>query len=134
MKKNNLKQWGLLLLVLLFTSNIAYSQFKGKGASNKIYTVKEVLDNASKLDRSDAVVKVKGFIIEQINSDTYKFKDNTGVIQVEIKKKRLPATPFDEKTELILIGEVDNDLFQPVEIEVDEVIIANQLKTEVKKK
>jgi uncharacterized protein YdeI (BOF family) len=34
----------------------------------------------------------------------------------------LPSRPFDDKTELILIGEVDNDLFEPVEIEVKEVL------------
>lgn len=113
------KAW--LFSLLMVVGFVASAQFKGPGVPEKTYTVKEVLDNATRLDRSDAVVKVQGYIVKQINYDTYEFKDTTGTIQVEIDKKRLPNKPFDERTELILIGEVDCDLFRPVEIEVKEV-------------
>jgi uncharacterized protein (TIGR00156 family) len=100
---------------------LSYGQFQGPGVLDKTYSVKEIIDNASRLDRSDALVKVQGYIVKQINADTYEFKDKTGTIKIEIDKKRLPSNPFDDKTELILIGEVDNDIFAPVEIEVKEV-------------
>ena len=87
-----------------------------------MYTVKEIKSSAAKLDRSEELVKVKGFIVKQVNNDTYKFKDSTGDILVEIKKRYLPAKPFDEKTELILIGEVDYDFLEGTEIEVEQVL------------
>lgn len=111
----------LLFVFLVSVSNLSYGQYKGPGGTDKIFSVKEVIDNATRLDRSDALVKVQGYIVKQINDDTYEFKDKTGKVQVEIDRKRLPSRPFDDKTELILIGEVDNDLFEPVEIEVKEV-------------
>lgn len=111
----------MLFSLLMVVGFVASAQFKGPGVPEKTYTVKEVLDNATRLDRSDAVVQVQGYIVKQINYDTYEFRDATGTIQVEIDKKRLPNKPFDETTELILIGEVDSDLFRPVEIEVKEV-------------
>ncbi len=117
-----------LMLVIIFTitGNIAFGQYKGPGSADKtdrIYSVKEIKDDASMLDRSDILVKVKGYIIMQISKDTYEFKDATGTLQVEIDKKKLPARPFDDKTELIIIGEVDYDLLEPVELEAEQVLI-----------
>jgi len=40
---------------------------------------------------------------------------------VEIEKKNLPATPFNEKTELLITGEVDFDLLEGTEVEADKV-------------
>lgn len=111
----------LLFSLLMVVGFVASAQFKGPKVPEKTYTVKEILDNATRLDRSDALVQVQGYIVKQLNYDTYEFRDSTGTIQVEIDKKRLPNKPFDETTELILIGEVDSDLFRPVEIEVKEV-------------
>lgn len=125
MKSLNVLKLLLLFFTLVSASSLSYGQYKGLGVTDKTYTVKEVLDNASRLDRSDALVKVQGFIVNQINADTYEFKDKTGAIKVEIDRKRLPNKPFDDKTELILIGEVDNDIFEPVEIEVKEVLFVD---------
>lgn len=121
MRQITLIKISTLLFILVSISNLSYGQFQGPGVLDKTYSVKEIIDNASRLDRSDALVKVQGYIVKQINADTYEFKDKTGTIKIEIDKKRLPSNPFDDKTELILIGEVDNDIFAPVEIEVKEV-------------
>lgn len=110
-----------LLVMLISITSQSFGQFQGPSPADRTYTVKEIKDNASRLDRSDALVKVQGFITKQIDSETYEFKDNTGTIMVEIDRKDLPESPFDENTELILIGEVDNDLFEPVEIEAKEI-------------
>ena len=128
MKKFNSLKVLLLLLIIASASRSSYGQFQGPGVTDKTYSVKEIIDNASKLDRSDAMVKVQGFIVKQINSDTYEFKDKTGTLKVEIDKKLLPAIPFDDKTELILIGEIDNDLLKPVEMDVKEVHFVNSRK------
>lgn len=112
-----------LLLVLISASSTTYGQFQGPRAPDGVITVKEIIDNASRLDRTDALVKVQGYIVKQLNTDTYLFKDETGTVKVEIDKYRLPHSPFDEKTEIIIIGEVDHDLFEPVEIEAKEVTL-----------
>lgn len=122
MKRINIFRVLLLFSVIILASNLSYGQYKGPGVTDKTYSVKEIIENASRLDRSDVLVKVQGFIVKQINADTYEFEDKTGVIRVEIDRKRLPNRPFDDKTELILIGEVDNDIFKPVEIEIKEVL------------
>lgn len=116
----------MLVIIITITGNISFGQYKGPGSVDKtdrIYSVKEIKDDASKFDRSDILVKVKGYIIMQISNDTYEFKDATGTLQVEIDKKKLPARPFDDKTELIIIGEVDYDLLEPVELEAEQVLI-----------
>ena len=125
MKNLNLLKALLLLFILNSVSNLSYAQFQGPGGADKTYSVKEIIDNPSRLDRSDALVKVQGYIVKQINMDTYEFKDSTGFILVDIDKKIIPTKPFNDKTELILIGEVDHDLLEPVEIEVEEVLFGN---------
>ncbi len=104
--------------VLAFTGQTA-AQYKGPGSIAKEYTVKEITKNASKLDRSDVLVKLEGSIISQINSETYWFQDSTGKIRIELEKDQLPAVPFDEKTKVIITGEVDYDLLEGSEIEVE---------------
>jgi len=113
-----------ILALFILLAGKTYGQYAGPGASDKSYTVKEVLDKASRLDRADVQVKLQGTIISQINNDTYQFKDATGTIRVEIKKKDLPDKPFDENTQLIIIGEVDYDLLEGTEIEVDRIEFA----------
>lgn len=118
--KNLIKALSLFFF-LIFTKSIAYAQFEGPGATDKIYSVKEVIERGSHFDRLDVLVKVQGYIVKQINADMYEFSDKTGKIKIEIDRKRLPKKPFNDKTELLIIGVVDNDLFKPVEIEAKEV-------------
>ncbi len=121
MKNLNLIKVLSLSFFLLFTKSMAYAQFEGPGATDKIYSVKEVIERGSHFDRLDVLVKVQGYIVKQINADMYEFSDKTGKIKIEIDRKRLPKKPFNDKTELLIIGVVDNDLFKPVEIEAKEV-------------
>ena len=89
--------------ILISLNLLSYGQFQGKQVKNKTYTVSEIKKNATMLDRTDAIVKVKGNIIQQLNSETYVFMDKTGIIRAKIEKKVLPKVPFDE-TDLILVG------------------------------
>lgn len=115
----------ILITFGLLSLNV-HAQYTGPGAKVEISTVKEIIDNASKLDKSDKQVKLNGFVIEQINNDTFWFKDQTGKIMVEIEKKQIPTTPFNEKTKVTIIGEVDYDLLEGCEIEVDILITENK--------
>lgn len=115
-----MKQLKIYLAAIAFMviAGTAQAQYKGPGAEGKIFTVEEVNNQASKLDKRDTMVKLKGKIIEQINNENFWFSDETGKIKIEIEKKHMPPVPFDETTEVIIIGEVDNDFLEGVEIEV----------------
>jgi uncharacterized protein (TIGR00156 family) len=116
----------MILMTALFTGifSAGYAQYTGPGSKAGLKTVKEVSDNALKLDRKDTMVKLQGFIVEQMGDDNYWFKDSTGKIRIEIDKKHLPATPFNDETKMTIIGEVDYDLLEGTEIEVKQVEFA----------
>lgn len=126
MKQVIIKKILPLFFVLFAVNTLSYGQYKGPGTPKKTYTVKEVISNASRLDRSDELVKLQGFIVKQVNEDTYIFKDRTGSITVEISRRRLPNVPFDDKTEVMIIGEVDKDVLESAEIEVKEMVVVTK--------
>lgn len=99
------------------------AQYTGPGAHGTKQTIAYVKEHASSLDKSDALVQLSGFIVEKVTKQDYLFADATGKMLVEISKKVLPLTPFDHKTKITLVGEVDYDLFEEVEFEVKEIII-----------
>lgn len=111
----------ILFAVWLWTPGKVFGQYEGPKSVDKFYTVKEIRIGAAQLDRGDALVRVRGFIISQINEETYQFKDATGVIMVEIDPRDLPKRTFNDKTELILVGEVDYDLLDGTEINVEHI-------------
>lgn len=115
----------LPLLVALSMTGLAFGQYSGPKAKNKATTVKAVKDNAVKLDRQDATLQLRGYITQQISAEEFWFTDTTGKIKVEISKRNQPAKPFDDKTELIITGEVDADLFEGTEIEVKTLTFAS---------
>lgn len=105
----------------LLIGSQAVAQYTGPGSAGKLYTCAEIKENASGLDKSDALVQLEGFIIERVSKEDYWFQDDTGRILLEIDEKDLPEKPFDDKTPLIIIGEVDYDVLEEVEVEVEEV-------------
>ena len=113
---------------LLFAATTSQAQFTGKGSQPESVTVKYIQENAYKLDKADALVKVKGFVTEQIKSDLFWFTDGKDRIQIEISKKYMPATPFNETTEVIITGKVDHDLLEETDIEVKEIVFPNNNK------
>ena len=115
----------LILACFLFATAIASAQYQGPKSKDRQYTVKEVRVNAAQLDRIDALVRVRGFIINQLNEESYQFKDMTGLIQVDIDRRILPTRPFSDKTEVILIGEVDYDLLEGTEIIVEQFLFVD---------
>lgn len=113
----------IIVLIFITIPHWAFGQFEGPKSSDRLYTIQEIKATAYKLDRNDDLVKLKGYILRQINYELYEFKDETGSIILEIDQKILPKIPFNEDTKLIVIGEVDLDLFKPVEVEVKELFI-----------
>lgn len=121
MKTKSLFRAFVLMAALVPMSTLSYGQYTGPGSTEKMFTIQEIQGQAAELDRKDVKVKVQGFIVKQIKGDKYEFRDKTGSIRVEIDKDKLPARSFDENTELILIAEVEKDLFQSVKLEVEKL-------------
>ena len=111
----------LVMSGFLLVISQSYGQFQGTGAS--VRTIEEIKENAFRLDWQDALVHVKGFIVRQINYDTYEFRDSTGSIIVELEAEFLPNRPFDDKTEVTLIGEVEHRWIFGTRLWIVQVII-----------
>ena len=122
----NMLQRLLIATLLVVGFGVVHSQYTGPGNQQKIYTVKEIKDNAMKLDRADTFVALRGNIVQQLNNNTYLFRDASGTINAEIKKKNLPLESFNDKSLVIIRGEVDYDLLEGTEIEVDVVEIVKK--------
>lgn len=111
-----------VIATILLGSFSASAQYQGTRSEVREYSVREVLRKAARLDYTDTPVRVRGFIVHQDQGDNYQFRDATGKIRVHIDREDLPQRPFDDKTELILLGDLDYDLWKGSEIDVDQVL------------
>ncbi len=94
----------------------------GLDSDEKIYTIKDVKDQSSALDKSEKLVKIEGYFIERINDEDYWFKDSTGKILVSIDDD-ITFTSFDKSQKVILSGEVDDDFMKEIEFEVKTISV-----------
>ncbi len=118
---NQLKTIVITCMFICILGNVN-AQYTGPGSKGKLFTIEYIKANASSLDKSDALIQIKGYVIELINKEDYWFKDSTGTILVEIEKNTMPIRPFDDKTEVIIVGEVDYDVLEGIEIEAEEIL------------
>ncbi len=123
-----MKTMKMILMSAFFMTvfGVANAQYTGPGSKAKLMTVKQVADDALKLDRKDTMVKLEGIIVEQLGDEMYWFEDSTGKIKIEIDKKYMPATEFNHETKVFIIGEVDYDLLEGTEIEVKTIELIGQ--------
>lgn len=122
---NHRKKFIAAIAFTLGTSLNSFAQYTGPQAKTNLTTVKNVLENASSLDKSDALVKLEGYVVERIKEDEFWFKDSSGKIIVEIERKHFPSFEFNEKTKVVIVGEVDHDLLEGTEIEVESISLKN---------
>lgn len=111
----------LVIGAILFMGTSMLAQYTGPNTSNRSLTVKEVVKEASSLDKKDIQVTLVGKVIEQVNKDTFWFEDKTGKVLIEIEKKHFPTFQFDQNTAIRITGEVDYDVLEEVEIEVENI-------------
>lgn len=71
----------------------------------------------------DTAVSLEGYLISRLRDAHYIFRDDTGVIEVEIDHKYFPATPVSEKTKVRLLGKVDKDFAREATVEVRQLDI-----------
>ena len=124
---NLLRKNFAIVFVLLDACGYAYGQYTDPGSISKleVMPVKQVKEQAAQLDKTDALVKMQGYITEQINEDTYWFEDSSGRVWVELDEDDLPEKPFNDKTLLTIVGEVDYDMLEEVEVEVEQILSRN---------
>ncbi|MCG6188466.1 NirD/YgiW/YdeI family stress tolerance protein [Maribellus maritimus] len=121
------KTFRMIFITAFFAAicSMGYAQYTGPGSKAQLYKVKDASDQALKLDRKDTMVKLQGYVVEQITEDNYWFQDSSGRIKIEIEKKHMPAEPFNDKTEITIVGEIDYDLLEGTEFEVKHITIGS---------
>lgn len=117
------------VLVISTTFAPAFAQFQGAsspggftgpGAANRTNTVADILKNPI----DDQRVTLQGKVTRHIGGDKYMFTDGTGEIRVDIDDHQFPPQPINEKTTVVIMGEVDSDFMQHLEIDVKSMRIA----------
>ena len=111
--------FGVMVIAAGSMASVALAQYTGPTAVNTPSTVKQILDNP----REDQYVRLEGKLIRKLSADAYTFQDATGMIEVEIEPEIFPKTAVDEKTTVILMGEVDRRLTKAPEVEVESITI-----------
>lgn len=114
--------WSLLVGLGFFTHSYAQSSIEGFYNPIKTQTIKEVIKNASSLDKKDTLVQISGFFTEQINREDYWFSDSTGRIRVSLDDD-IHFPSFNKNQKVTIVGEVDDDFINGTEIEIEKIII-----------
>lgn len=97
------KKLALLISGLLLSTTVS-AEFVGPGATSGLTTVKAV---GSMSD--DDKVTLEGYIIKEIRSEHYTFKDATGEIEIEIDHKDFRGVKVTPETKVRIVGEVDKE-------------------------
>ncbi len=91
--------------------------FTGPGAVN--VTTAAAVEKA----HDDAVAVLEGYLVEQVKSDLYIFKDDSGTVLVEIDHEDFLGASVTPQTRVRLIGEVDKGVFERTKVDVERLEI-----------
>jgi uncharacterized protein (TIGR00156 family) len=117
----------LLLMLTLFTLN-TQAQYTGPSTSaNWQMSVSEVLENARLLQLRGTDVQLRGYVVQHIREDYFLFRDASGEMLIEIYGDVMPTWEFNDKTEILLTGEVDFDLLRGTYLWVERIQKAGQV-------
>lgn len=117
-----MKKICILSIMAAFVGS-AVAQFVGPSSQLPVSTVSQVLKDAGSLDRRDVHVALRGNIVSYLHGDYFYFRDNTGTILIELEPEDMPRQPFDDKTPLMVYGEVDAEWFEKTKLDVSRVVI-----------
>ncbi len=119
-----MKYTGALFVFFFLTVSAASAQYLGpKEGKVRSENVAWIIDHAKFLEDQDAKVYLTGFIVRQVSKEKYTFQDESGSIRVEIEEQILPAEPFDDRTRVIILGELETEFMESPEIDVAEITI-----------
>jgi uncharacterized protein (TIGR00156 family) len=93
----------MVILLLVFVSS-AYAGFTGPGATATLKTVASV--NSM---QDDDKITLEGYLVKEIRSEHYMFRDATGEIEVEIDNEDFRGVKATPETKIRIVGEVDKD-------------------------
>ena len=109
----------ILLIVFVLHSPFASAQYVGPSTVPTYRSVADILKNPI----DDAPVILEGHIIKQVGKKKYTFSDGTAEIRVEVDQKYFPTTPINEKTKVLIRGEIEKDFLQSPEIDIEYLAI-----------
>lgn len=87
-----------------FTANSTSNHYGMKKSQSSITTVAK-----AKRAYDDTYVTLRGNIVAKIGKETYRFKDNTGSIRVEIDNDVWRGLNISSKDTVTLYGKIDRD-------------------------
>jgi len=105
------------LLLALAISTGASAEFIGPGSTSSVTTIKSIGDM-----KDDDKVTLEGYIVKEIRSGHFTFKDSTGEIEIEIDNEDFRGIKVTPKTKIRIIGEIDKN-WTSTTIDVDYVEI-----------
>ena len=85
-----------------------------------IHSVKEVLELASVLGKSEKLIQMQGVLTSKINDEEYWFEDPTGKIMVSFEDKE--NTDFELGEDLIVSGKLDNEMTDIPEFKINKIV------------
>jgi len=106
----------IVFLALTWSTAIS-ADYTGPGSGPEPRSVAEILE----APRDHKHVSIEGTLTRKIGDEKYMFSDGTGEIKVEIDDDDLPAKSVDERTKLVITGEVEPRFLRAPKIEVDTV-------------
>ncbi len=109
-----------LISLMTLSSATAFAAYDGPMANTTTSTVQDALKA-----RDDTDVRLEGYIINYIKEDKYTFQDSTGTIVVEVSNKIMNNVNINEKTKVIIYGEVDSDFGKRNRVDVDRLQVVN---------
>ncbi|MFV0345761.1 MAG: NirD/YgiW/YdeI family stress tolerance protein [Bacteroidales bacterium] len=80
-------------------------------------TILDVKTNARQYDDSDKVVELKGKFTKQIGQEMFSFRDNTGVIRVEVDDSWRPIIVIGKQVSILITVDDDENLIPEAELE-----------------
>lgn len=116
----NMIQKGLLIAGLVGSTTFAMANtaVNQTAIAPTTTTVKQALTM-----KDDTKVQLRGHVVKSVGDEKYQFRDNTGVMTVDIDDDLWQGKPISANTTVTILGEVDID-YKPakrVEIDVDAV-------------
>lgn len=110
--------------LLAAATTLAYAQYQGPGGKPAKAAAPAPISQVSEVrqrGRDDQRVTLTGYVVKKVGWEKYLFRDASGEIRIEIDDDVMPTEPFDEKTRVEIVGEIEKDFLQSVEIDVKSI-------------
>jgi uncharacterized protein (TIGR00156 family) len=117
MKRNAIFLSGALALAI---PAVVQAQYVGPSSQKSALTVADIL----KKPVDDQAVILRGYLVKKVGNEKYMFSDGTGKIRVEIEAEDFPIQKIDDKTLVVIRGEVESEFLNSPEIDVQAISIA----------